>query len=105
MLVVRTVTVPVHYGITKRKLSILDSLTARTTYAVWTWSELFKKHELKGSYADRRLFHASVKEQVKLSGAMAQCCFDTASWMWRSYREVHKGWRREVAIARREGDK
>jgi transposase len=105
MLVVGSVTVPVHYGITKRKLSILDSLTARTTYGVWTWSELFKKHELKGSYADRRLFHASVKEQVKLSGAMTQCCFDTAAWMWRSYREAHKDWRRNVAIARREGDK
>jgi len=34
---------------------------------------------------------------------MAQCCFDTAAWMWWSYREAHKAWRREVAIARREG--
>jgi len=105
MLVVKTVKVPVHYGITTRKLSILDSLTARTTCGVWAWSELFKKHGLKGSYADRRLFHAGVKEQVKLSGAMTQCCFDTAAWMWRSYREAHKAWRREVAIARREGKK
>ena len=105
MLVVKTVKVPVHYGITTRKLSILDSLTARTTYGVWTWSKLFKEHGLKGSYADRRLFHAGVKEQAKLSGAMAQCCFDTAAWMWRGYREVHKAWRREVAIARREGEK
>ena len=53
MLVVKTVKVPVHYGITKRKLSILDSLTARTTYGVWLWSRLFKEHKLKGSYADR----------------------------------------------------
>ncbi len=105
MLVVKTVKVPVHYDITTRKLSILDSLTARTTYGVWTWSELFKKHGLKGSYADRRLFHAGVKEQVKLSGAMTQCCFDTAAWMWWSYSEAHKAWRREVAIARREGEK
>ena len=105
MLVVRTVKVPVHYGITTRKLSILDSLTARTTYGVWLWSKLFKEHKLKGAYADRRLFHAGVKEQVKLSSAMTQCCFDTASWMWRSYREAHKAWRRNVAIARREGEK
>jgi len=105
MLVVKTVKVPVHYSITTHKLSILNSLTARTTHGIWAWSELFKKHELKGSYADRQLFHASVKEQVKLSGAMTQCCFDRASWMWRSYREAHKAWRREVAIARREGEK
>lgn len=105
MLVVKTVTVPVHYDITARKLSILDSITARITYGVWAWSERFKRHELKGSYADRRLFHASVKEQAKLSGAMTQCCFDTAAWMWRSYREAHKAWHRNVAIARREGDK
>ena len=105
MLVVKTVKVPIHYDITTRKLSILDSLTARTTYGVWSWSTLFKEHGLKGSYTDRRLFHECVKEQAELSGAMAQCCFDTAAWMWRSYREAHKAWRREVAIARREGDK
>jgi len=105
MLVVKTVKVPVHYGITKHKLSILDSLTARTTCGVWLWSRLFKEHALKGSYVDRRLFHEHVKQQAELSGAMAQCCFDTASWMWRSCREAHKAWRREVAFARRVGDK
>jgi len=105
MLVVKTVKIPVHYGITTHKLSILNSLTARTTYGAWTWSELFREHKLKGSYADRRLFHARVKEQAKLSGAITQCCFDTATWMWRSYREAHKAWRREVAVARRDGDR
>jgi transposase len=103
MLVVKTVKVPVHYGITKRKLSILDSLTARTTYGVWLWSKLFKEHKLKGSYADRARFYMQVKKDAKL-GSLTQCCFDTASWMWRSYREAHKAWRRNVAIARREGD-
>jgi len=104
MLIVRTVKVPVHYGITKRKLSILDSLTARTTYGIWLWSKLFKEHKLKGSYADRRRFYEQVKADAKL-GSLTQCCFDTAAWMWRSYREAHKAWRRNVAIARREGDK
>ena len=104
MLVVKTVKVPVHYGITKRKLSILDSLTARTTYGVWLWSKLFKEHRLKGSYADRARFYMQVKKDAKLV-SLTQCCFDTASWMWRSYREAHKAWRRNVAIARREGDK
>ena len=80
--VVKTVKIPAHYAITKRKLSILDSITSRTTYGVWLWSRLFKEHKLKGSYEDRRLFHGQVKKETKLSGAMAQCCFDTAAWMW-----------------------
>ena len=105
MLAVKIVKVPVHYGITTRKRSILDSLMARTTYGVWSWSTLFKERGLKGSYAERRLFHAGIKEQAELSGAMAQCCFDTAAWMWKSYREAHKAWRREIAIARREEDR
>jgi transposase len=64
---------------------------------------LFKEHKLKGTYSDRRLFYEQVKKDAKLS-TMTQCCFDTAAWMWRSYREAHKAWRRNVAIARREGD-
>ncbi len=102
MQVIKTVRIPVHYAVTKRKRSILDSLTARTTYGVWLWSKLFKEHKLKGSYADRRRFYEQVKADAKL-GSLTQCCFDTASWMWRSYHEAHKAWRRNVAIARREG--
>jgi transposase len=103
MLVVKTVRIPVHYAITKRKLSILDALTARTTYGVWSWSGLFKEHGLKGSYADRRRFYQKVKMDAKL-GTMTQCCFDTAAWMWCSYHEAHRTWRREVAIARQKDD-
>jgi transposase len=102
--VVKTVRIPVHYAITRRKLSILDSLTARTTCGVWLWSRLFKEDGLKGSYADRAHFYERVKSDAKL-GTMAQCCFDTAAWMWRSYREAHRAWRTNVGIARREGDR
>jgi len=101
--VVKTVRIPVHYAVTKHKRSILDSLTARTTYGIRLWSKLFKEQKLKGSYADRRLFYEQVKREAKL-GTMTQCCFDTAAWMWWSYREAHKAWRRNVAIARREGE-
>jgi len=102
--VVKTVRIPVHYGITKRKLSILDSLTARTTYSVWLWSKLFKENGLKGSYTDRARFYERVKRDAKL-GSLTQCCFDTAAWMWWGYREAHKAWRRNIAIARKERDK
>jgi transposase len=103
--VVRTVKIPVHYAVTKRKLSILDSLTAHTTHGAWLWSQIFKEHELKGSYGERRLFYEHVKEKAKLSGALAQCRFDTAAWMWKSYWEAYKAWRREVTITRRDGDR
>jgi transposase len=104
MLVVKTVKIPIHYGITRRKLLILDRLTARTTYGVWLWSKLFEEYELKGSYKDRRLFYEEVKRDAKL-GTMVQCCFNTVAWMWSSYREAHRMWRREVANARRQRDK
>jgi transposase len=103
MLVVKTVKIPVHYGITRHKLSVLNSLTARTTCVIWLWSKLFKEHALRGSYRDRRLFYATVQEESVLPAAFVQCCFDTVAWMWRSYREAHKAWRRELTIARREG--
>lgn len=104
LLSVRTVKIPVHYAITRHKVHILDSVTARTTYGVCFWSKLFKEHKLKGSYADRQLFLEYVKAQAKLGSAMAQCCFDTATWMWHSYRETHKTWLREVVIVREGGN-
>ena len=76
MLVVKTVRIPVHYGITRHKLSVLDSLTARTTYGAWLWAKLFKEHALKGSYKDRRLFYETVQKESALPAALVQCCFD-----------------------------
>jgi len=42
MLVQKTVKVPIHYATTKNKLRVLDRLTARLTYAVKLWSEVFE---------------------------------------------------------------
>jgi len=102
--VIKTVCIPVHYALTKRKLCILDRLTARLTYAVSVWSRLFDEYALQGSYADRARFYGQVKAETRLPGHMVQCCFDTAKWMWRSYRALHREWRWQVAQARRGGD-
>ena len=102
--VVKTVRVPVHYTLTKRKLHILDRLTARLSYGVWVWSKHFDEHDLKGSYADRARFYEQVKAEARLPGHMVQCCFDTATWMWRSHRQLHREWRRRVAETKRNGD-
>jgi len=67
--VVKTIKIPVHYALTKRKLSILNKLTAKTTHGVWLWSNLFEKYCLKGSYADRDRFYEWVKSENKLPAA------------------------------------
>ena len=103
VLVVKTVKVPVHYALTKRKLSILDRLTAKTTYGVRLWSNLFDEHDLKGSYADRARFYKQVRVETGLPSAMAQCCFDTASWMWKSYRKQLAEWKRKLRRAEGKG--
>jgi len=102
---IKTVRVPVHYASTKRKLSILNKLTARTTYGVWLWSKLFDNHDLKGSYADRARFHEQVKAETGLPAAMVQCCFDTSSWMWKSYGKQLAEWKHRMKRAKGEWHK
>jgi putative transposase len=102
--VVKTVRVPVHYALTKRKLWILDKLTARLTYGVWLWSKRFDEHNPKGTYADRARFYEPVKTEARLPGHVVQCCYDTAKWMWSSYRALHRAWRWQVAEAKRNGE-
>jgi len=84
---------------------MLDRLTAKHTYCVYVWSKLFNEHDLKGTYTDRRRFYAHVKVQTGLPGHMVACCFDTSAWMWRSYRQLHRDWRWQVAQAKRSGDR
>jgi len=98
--VVKTAKIPVHYALTKRKLSILDKLTAKMTYGVWLWSKLFDDYDLKGCYGERAKFYEQVKEESKLPAAMVQCCFDTTSWMWKSYRRQLAEWRRRMRRAK-----
>jgi len=102
--VVKTVRIPVHYALTKRKLHILERLTARLTHGVWVWSELFDERGLKGTNIDRARLYELVKSETRLPGHMVQCCFDTAKWTWRSYRTLHRDWRRQIAEAKRSGD-
>jgi len=98
--VVKTVKMPVHYALTKRKLSILDKLTAKTTYGVWLWSNLFDAYNSKGSYSDRAKFYEQVKQKSRLPAAMVQCCFDTTAWMWTSYRSQLAKWKRRMRRAK-----
>jgi len=91
---VRTLKIPIHYLTTKRKLSILDRLTARLTYAVRLFcEEVGKTGEIPRSRKDVRQFSNYVKEKTGLSSAFIQQAEDMALWMWRSYKEQHREWK------------
>lgn len=105
MRVVKTVKIPVHYATTKRKLDILNRLTARLTYGVHFWSQIIETNDIHTrSGLRKRKFEQEVRKQTGLSAGFAQCCADTALWMWRSYRKLHREWGWRVKQAQREGD-
>ncbi|MDI6884308.1 MAG: transposase [Hadesarchaea archaeon] len=105
MQVVKTVKIPVHYATTKRKLDILNRLTARLTYGVRIWSQIIETNSIHTrSGLRRREFEQEVQKQTGLSAGFVQCCADTALWMWKSYWKLHREWERRVKRAQRRGD-
>lgn len=105
MRVVKTVKIPVHYATTKRKLDILNKLTARLTYGVYLWSRIIGANDIHTRNGLRkRKFEQEVRKQTGPSAGFIQCCADTALWMWKSYRELHKEWERRVKQAQRKGN-
>jgi len=101
--VVKTVRVPVHYALTKRKLSILDKLTARLSYCTWLFSNLIEERNLNaegyGEFTRRDI--TRITKLTKLSSAYVQQCRDQALWMWRGYRALHQEWEHRLKHARR----
>jgi putative transposase len=105
MQVVKTVKIPVHYATTKRKLDILNRLTARLTYGVYLWSRIIEVKDIRTRNGLRESeFERQVGEQTALSAGFVQCCADTALWMWRSYRRLHLEWERKAKQTQRNGD-
>ncbi len=105
MQVVKTVKIPVHYATTKHKLDILNRLTARLTYGVRLWSQIIEANNIRTrSGLRKREFEREVQKQTGLSAGFVQCCADTALWMWKSYWELHREWKRRTKQAQRVGD-
>ncbi len=106
MQVVKTVKIPIHYATTKRKLDILNRLTARLTHGVYLWSRIIEANGIRTrSGLRKREFEQEVRGRTGLNAAFVQCCADTALWMWKSYWELHREWMQKVAWARRGGNK
>ena len=105
MQVVKTVKIPVHYATTKRKLDILNRLTARLTYGVWLWSQIIGTNGIRTRSGLRDAgLERQVRERTGLSAAFVQCCADTALWAWKSYSKLHREWERRVGQAQHKGD-
>jgi putative transposase len=105
MQIVKTVKIPVHYATTKRKLDILNKLTARLTYGVHLWSQIIEANNIRSRSGLRKAeLECQVREQTGLSAAFVQCCADTALWMWKSYWKLHREWVWKVKQAQHKRD-
>lgn len=106
MEVTKTLRVPVHYALTKRKLSILDRVTARHTYCVWLFLKLIEKRDIhvhEGEYANEVFSKkdlARIRALTNLNAAYAQQCGNQALWMWRSYGGQHEEWEGQLRHAK-----
>ena len=106
MEVTKTVRVPVHYALTKRKLDMLDRLIARFTYCVWLFSQLIDERKIAvdacdyGNEAFEEKGTVRIHERTKLSSAFIQQCQNQALWMWRSYHVQHMEWERRLRYAK-----
>jgi putative transposase len=100
--VVKTVRVPVHYALTKRKLSILDRLTARHSYCIWLFSKSIEERRMSvegyGGFTKGDVHR--IAKLTKLSSPFIQQCRDRALWMSRSYRAQHEDWERRLKHAK-----
>lgn len=95
----RTLKIPVHYEITKRKHNYLDTLTARLTFAVRLWCDKIKQNSLKSATGCSPYEH-EIQAITGLSSGFVQQARDKALWMWAQYRESHNNWAYELKRAK-----
>ena len=98
----KTVIIPVHYGITKHKLDMLNRLTARITYAIQLISALITEDTKLDRKTVRALVaHSDIADKTELSAGFIQQCVDKVIWSWKSYKKLHKDWQKQVARAQK----
>lgn len=93
---------PLDYALTKRKLSIIDRLTARHTYCIWLFSRLIDRRNMDvGGYGEfTKEDMRGISALTKLGAAYVQQCRDQALWMWRGYNAQHQEWERTLGQAK-----
>ncbi|MBU4501627.1 MAG: transposase [Nanoarchaeota archaeon] len=98
----KTVKVPVHFGTNKEKISKLNKITARLTYAVRLWNELIGDNDIWYRKELQRLeYQHYVQEVTKLSSGYVQQAGNKALWMWKQYRTTYKNWECKLKRAKK----
>jgi|GEM_PF-3836088 len=78
----KTIKVPVHHRTTGKKLSYVDNLTARLTYAVQVFCKILNENDRVPKYrSDVREFSDHVKEETGLSAGFIQQAEDKVLWI------------------------
>ncbi|MBU4267109.1 MAG: transposase [Candidatus Altiarchaeales archaeon] len=102
MRAIKTVKVPLHFGLTERKYRKLDKLTARHTYAVRLFCEkIDEREDVPKTRQDVRAYTPEISAEVNLSSGFIQQAEDKVLWMYRQYREAHKVWKRKLSKAKK----
>lgn len=93
---------PIHHGLTKRKLFILERLTARLGFCVHLFSKLIEERDMRvtgfGEFTPHDI--TEIKQLTKLSISYVQQCRDQALWTWRSYHAQHREWETRLKHAK-----
>ena len=91
----KTIKVPISDRITKEKLEKLNKLTARLTYGVQLFLDRIIKNDVT-TVKEAEKFRKEIESITGLPSAFAQACRDKALWIYKSYKQQHKEWRKAV---------
>jgi len=87
----RTIKIPIHYNLTKFKLSKLDKITARTSYAIQLFLKIIREKKFS-TRAQLVPFEKQIAQKTKLSSAFVQQCKDKAIWAYIAYKKQQNKW-------------
>ncbi len=93
MKIQKTVKVPIHFETTKKKMSYLDNLTARLTYAVHLLCDKINEEGfIPDNTYDVRRYSDFLEEKTSLSTGFIQQVEDKVLWMYKQYKRSHEKW-------------
>jgi hypothetical protein len=96
----KTLTIPVHYALTKTKSDKLNKLTGRLTYAIGLISNLLDEQTKLDRPTLRKLVkQVNISSKTGLSAGFIDQCLDKVLWSWRSYKKLHQDWEKKVEYA------
>ena len=81
----KTISIPIHPKTTRRKINILDNLTARLTYGVREYLKILKEKEITTRKEAEK--YRKVMEKTGLNSNFTQQCRDKALEIYKGYKE------------------